>query len=276
MLAFQFGYAAATGSDFDRCDAFKNECEPMKVIMIDLELDHKTLAKRHKIILQDPNPLISNFIFLHERLENKVLISFDLLDQIEAAAIRDHAKLIIIDNISKLLPDAVRPEVATMVISILNRIRFNTGASILVIGHTTKGNPKCAIQPNDYFGSSMIQNFFSELFYLDKTKDGNFFLCNAKTKDKDSFEHFVPVLMRGDHHRVGVGFTFCNIQALADIQLPFALEQHKPHRSRNLNEFKDCVDLLLSHGNTQTRVADFAGVTPSSISHLYSKKSNIT
>ncbi len=229
MLALQFGCAAATGTDFDSCEAFKNECEPMKTLMIDLELDHKTIAKRHRLFLDHPHPYASNFIFLHEKLENKVLIGFDLLEKIESLASREKPKLLIIDNISKLLPDAVRPEVATMVITILNRIRYNTGCSILVIGHTTKGNPKCAIQPNDYFGSSMIQNFFSELFYLDKTKDDNFFLCNVKSKDKESYETTVPVLSRGDHSRLGVGFSFCYLSSIADIQLPYFLNNLKSH-----------------------------------------------
>ncbi len=269
LLAFQFAYAAATGSQFDPCEALCNDCEPMKTIVVDLELDHKTIADRHKHILKDPNPLLSNFIYFHEQLENPLLIGFDLLQRIETVAEEEEAKLLIIDNISKLLPDAVKPETATMVITILNQIRVKTGATILVIGHTTKGNPSIAIQPGDYYGSAMIQNFFHELFYLDKTRDGNFFIANAKTKHKDNFDQIVPVLSRGDHHRLGFGFTFCNLQPISDIQLPIALEQHKSQRHRNLTEFKDCIDLLLSHGFTQRRVADFIGVNHSSISRLY-------
>ena len=34
ILAFQFAYAAATGTDLDRCDALCNDCEPMKVLVI--------------------------------------------------------------------------------------------------------------------------------------------------------------------------------------------------------------------------------------------------
>jgi hypothetical protein len=139
----------------------------------------------------------------------------------------------------------------------------------MVIGHTTKGNPRIAVQPTDYYGSAMLQNFFSELSYLDMTKDGNFFLCHSKTKYSECYNQTVPVFFRGDQSRVGVGFTFCNLQNLEDIQLPFALEQHKSQRHRNLSEFKDCIDLLLSHGNTQKRVADFAAVHPSSISRLF-------
>jgi hypothetical protein len=101
------------------------------------------------------------------------------------------------------------------------------------------------------------------------TKDENFFLCHSKTKYRECYNKTVPVFFRGDHHRVGIGFTYCNLQNLDDIQLPFALELHKSQRSRNLAEFKDCIDLLLTHGNTQKRVADFIGVNQSSVSRLF-------
>jgi hypothetical protein len=125
------------------------------------------------------------------------------------------------------------------------------------------------VRPTDYYGSAMLQNFFNVLSFLDRTKDGNFFLCHSKTKYRECHNQTVPVFFRGDHHRVGVGFIFCNLQNLEYIQLPFAMELRKSQRHRNLPEFKDCIDLLLSHGNTQKRVSDFVGVNHSSISRLY-------
>jgi len=268
LLAFQFAYAAATGSQFDPCEALCNDCEPMKTIVVDLELDHKTIADRHKHILKDPNPFLSNFIYFHEQLENPLLIGFDLLQRIEEVAITENAKFLVIDNISKLLPDAVKPETATMVITILNQIRVKTGATILVIGHTTKGNPSIAIQPGDYYGSAMIQNFFHELFYLDKTKDGNFFIANAKTKHKENFDQIVPVLFRGDHQRLGFGFTFCNLQNISDIQLPLALIQPKLTRKKPLTLCTREIQTLLSAGFSQADVALLCDVSRSAINHI--------
>ncbi|MEI6901061.1 MAG: AAA family ATPase, partial [Bacteroidota bacterium] len=219
LLVFQFAYAAATGSSFDSCAALSNECEPMKVLVVDLELDSRVLWERHGAVLNDKNPYLQNLYYLHEKADRTMMIGFELLDKIEQAAVEHEAKLVIIDNISKLLPDALKPDTATIVIAMLNRIRINTGASILVIGHTTKGNPRVCIQPTDYYGSAMLQNFFNELSFLDAAKDGNFFLCHSKTKHKECFNQTVPVFSRGDHQRVGVGFTFCNLQNLIDIQL---------------------------------------------------------
>ena len=114
----------------------------------------------------------------------------------------------------------------------------------------------------------MLQNFFNELSFLDMAKDGNFFLCHSKTKHKECFNQTVPVFCRGEHHRVGVGFTFCNLQNLMDIQLPVMLVPQKSGRSRNLSEFKREVSILLSGGVSQKQIAALCNVTPSAINHL--------
>jgi RecA-family ATPase len=268
ILVFQFAYAAATGSQFDPCAALCNECEPMKVLVVDLELNTQVLWSRHGAILSDINPYLKNLYYLHEKPDKRMAIGFELLDKIEQAAIEHEAKLVIIDNISKLLPDALKPDTATFVIAMLNRIRINTGASILVIGHTTKGNPRVCIQPTDYYGSAMLQNFFNELSFLDMTKDGNFFLCHSKTKHKECFNQTVPVFFRGEHHRFGVGFTFCNLQNIADIQLPIMLAPARSGRSRNLSEYKKEVAILLANGISKSTIAGLCNVTPASITYL--------
>jgi RecA-family ATPase len=270
LLVFQFAYAAATGSSFDSCEVLCNECEPMKVLVVDLELDSRVLWERHGAVLNNKNPWLQNLYYLHEKADKKMMIGFELLDKIEQAAIAHEAKLVIIDNISKLLPDALKPDTATMVIAMLNRIRIITGASILVIGHTTKGNPRVCIQPTDYYGSAMLQNFFNELSFLDMTKDGNFFLCHSKTKHKECFNQTVPVFSRGEHHRVGVGFTFCNLQNLIDIQLPMMLTPNKSGRSGNLTDFRKEIGTLLSGGITHAQIAKVFGVSRSAVSHFLS------
>lgn len=240
----------------------------MKTLVIDLELDERVLFERHNKVNEDPNPYLSNLKYVHEKIENGAIIGFDLLKKIEEAALEHEAKLLVIDNISKLLPDAVKPEPANMIISMLNRVRLRTGASILVIGHTTKGNPAVCIQPTDYYGSAMIQNFFNELSYLDKTKDGNFFLCHSKTKHAECYDRTVPVFSRGEHHRVGFGFTYCHLSDISDIQLPFALETHKNLRSRNLADFKREISVLQNAGFSQSEIAKFLNVNQSSVSRL--------
>ena len=231
IFAFQVAYAAATGTGVDNCLALRNECEPMKVLVFDLENDAKTISDRHGLAVKLTDPvLMDNLVYMHENAD-AISIGFDLLDKIERCALNYSAKLIIIDNISRLLPDSLKADMATMVIRRLQQIREKTGAAVLVIGHTTKGDPRTAVSAVSYYGSSMLQNFFTEMFYLDTTKDGRFFLCHAKTKQKQEDIGMVPVFTRGEHPTVGLGFTFQALQNSADIQLPFSLEPPKSQRS---------------------------------------------
>lgn len=142
LLVFQFAYAAATGTSLASCPALQNDCEPMKTIVVDLELDEKTHWERHKTVLNNfPAGSGENLIYLHEKIEYPIVLGIPLLEIIEEYAVNNSAQLVIIDNISRLLPDSLKPELVNNVISVINRIRLRTGASFLVIGHTTKGNP---------------------------------------------------------------------------------------------------------------------------------------
>jgi RecA-family ATPase len=270
ILAFQFAYAAATGTCIAPCNALMNECEPMKVLFIDLEMDSKTIFDRYRKAITGADPdRISNLVFLHERIDKKVAVGFELLDKIERAATDNLAKLIVIDNISKLLPDSLKAETVTMVITALNRIREKTGASFLVIGHTTKGLTETAILPTSYYGSSMVQNFFTEIFYLDTTKDGKFFLAHAKTKREECYNKTVPVFTRGEHPRYGVGFTYESLQNVADIQLPTTLTPEKHSRKVNLSQFREELFLLDRGGIKRSRIAEIFNVSRSAVSQFF-------
>ena len=243
----------------------------MKVVVIDLELDERSHYDRYKKLQIDRHPLMKeNLFYSHEQINSNTIIGFDLLKKIEEEAVSFGAKLLIIDNISKLLPDAVKPESATMIIDMLNNVRIHTGASILVIGHTTKGNPNICVQPTDYYGSAMIQNFFNELFFLDKTKDGNFFLCQSKTKFPECYDTTVPVLSRGEHHKFGFGFTYNLLANVNDIRLPYSLDLYKP-RPRNLNDFKKEITILLDNNISQADIAKLCDVSPTAIRKITNK-----
>jgi hypothetical protein len=267
MLAFQFAWCAATGTNLDPCNALLNECEPMKVMVVDLELDDRDLFERHGAVLQSGNPYIHNLLYLHEKIDNKMMVGYALIDKIEKSAVAHQAKLVIIDNISKLLPDALKPDTATFIIAMLDRVRRINGCSILVIGHMTKGNPRICIQPTDYYGSAMLQNFIHELFFLDMTRDGSFFLCHSKTKHEECYMQNVPVFSRGRHPRFGIGFNYISLQSLSDIQLPEMLVPQVKQRPRNLSAFKKDINILLDAGRSQSDIARFANVTPSAVNH---------
>jgi hypothetical protein len=213
----------------------------------------------------------SNLLYLHEKVDRNIEVGVSLLKRIEKAAIAHQAKLVIIDNLTRILSDPLNGPLANQIISALRRIQMKTGASMLVISHTTKGNPKVAIQPTDYYGSSMIQNFFTELSYLDISKDGRYFLCHQKTKFPENYSQTVPVFTRGEHPIVGVGFNYEAMMPLSDIQLPFAFSSSKPTRRTSLGKFKKEIALLEDAGIKRARIAEMCDVARSTIYRLFDK-----
>ena len=270
MLAFQIGLSAATGISFDNCLALKNESAPMKVLIVDLENDSSIISNRHGIVKTNTDPLLlENLVYIHENPIVRPVFSYPLLDKIELAAVEHQAKLIILDNISRILPDLLKAEDVARVIEFMKRIRQNTGASFLVIGHTTKTDTRTAITPQSYYGSSSLQNFFPEIFFLDSTKDGRFFLCHAKTKRAECYIENVTVLTRGEHPIAGIGFNFQQIQNLSEIQLPMALTNKKDLRRGSLSQFKQEIAILESAGVKRSRIAELCNVSRSAISQVF-------
>lgn len=268
LLAFQFGYAAATGKCFDPCYALRNECEPMRVLVVDLELESRDIYERHGKAINDADPeLLKNLIYIHEKSNVKPVFNLELLDKIEKSAIDNKAKLIIIDNISKLLPDLLKAEDVSRVIEALKRIRQNNKASFLVIGHTTKGDPRTAISPTSYYGSAMLQNFFTELFYLDMTKDEKFFLCHSKTKRAECYNKSVPILNRSDESKTGYGFTFERLESISDVQLPLSIQNHGG-RKTNLSKYRNELSMIERTGIKRTVIADLCNVDRSTITRI--------
>lgn len=269
LLAFQIGYAAATGKSIADFAALINQCSAMKVLVADMEMDAKELYDRHSSVINFTQPeLLQNLIYMHEKVDSIQLNGFTLLEKIEEKAIGNQVKLIILDNISKILPDLLKAEEVAKVIDFIRRIRTKIGASFLVIGHTTKGDPKTAITPTSYFGSSTLQNFFTEIFFLDTTADDRFFLCHAKTKRAERYIERVPVFKRGIHPLCGLGFNFDSLQSLEDVQLPLSNMSPVKHRREKLNKFHDQLSILDKSGVSRSTIAAMCDVDRSTITRI--------
>jgi len=272
MAVFQFAYAAATGTNVANCTAMINECEPKIVLAVDLEMDAQTLYERHEAVIRSTDPeLLKNLIYLHEPVGEKPLFNYDLLQKILDIALDTKAQLIIIDNISKLLPDLLKADDVTRFIEFLNRMRLQTGSSIVIIAHTIKFNPRIAVLPNSFYGSSMISNFFKEMFYLDQTRDGRFFLCHAKAKHKESYITTVPVFTLGEHPLVGTGFSFQALMPLSDVQLPLSTMQQRQGRKNSLSKYHHELMIIEQAGIKRNIIAEICDVERSTISKILDK-----
>lgn len=270
LIVFQIAFLAATGQSLDNGSVFANECNPMRVLVGDLEMDAKTLYDRHSRAFEGFAPEIDNLMYLHENNSVKPVFGFEMLDKIEQAATKHRAKLIILDNISKILPDLLKAEEVAKVIEYLKRIRINTGCSFLVIGHTTKGDPRTAITPTSYYGSAALQNFFPEISFLDKATDGQFFLCHAKTKRSECWTDTVPVLNRGESSRFGYGFNYETLRPLSEVQQPLSILT-RPQRKVNLSEFKSELRIMENAGISRAQIARICNSSKANITKILSE-----
>lgn len=266
FIAFQIAINAATGNSFWDDEVFVNECQPMKVLLAEFELDEKDIADRHSNAWNnyDTTLLNKNLLVIHENPAINAVYGIELLEQIEMEAIKQGADLIIIDNLTKVCPDLLKADEMSKVIDMLRRTRQTTGASFLVIGHTVKSLPTIAITENSYYGSAHIGSFFTEIFYLDKTNNGQFFLRHSKTKQKESYTDTVPVLSRGEHSRDGTGFSFVSLQALDLIQLPHNSTATKKRPS----EFKNEIKAMISVGISKAKIAEIFSCSRSAITQI--------
>lgn len=272
LAVFQFAHAVATGTSFDDCPAMLNECEPKIVLVVDLEMDAQMLYERHCMVASGTDPLLlKNLIYLHEPVNENPVFSYELLQKIMDTAIETRALLIIIDNISKLIPDLLKAEDVTRFIECLNRIRLKTGAAFLIIGHTVKFNPMIAVLPTSFYGSSMLANFFKEMFYLDQTLDGKFFFCHAKSKHKEAFISTVPVFTRGNHLKVGTGFTFESMKKLSEVQLPLTPSSKSSVRKTHLSRYRNEIMIMEQAGIKRNIISEICGVERSTISRILDK-----
>jgi RecA-family ATPase len=260
LLSFQIAFHAATGTSIsDAHPAMVNKCTPKRVLIVDMELEDRDISERHQVAIDGPlrNLLIENLAYVHENENAKPLYQFALLEKIEEAAIQHNAELVIIDNITKIAPDLLKSNEVSQVIEVLKRTRQKTNCSFLVIAHTTKGDPRTAINPTSYYGSAMIQNFFSEISFLDATKTPQQFMwVHAKTKKQLCYDQTVPVFLRGAHPQCGIGFNFIQFDERQDIMLPDTLSGTKKRKKQLTdNEMVLMLKFLKESGYSDKQIA---------------------
>ena len=91
-----------------------------------------------------------------------------IMNNIEAAANKIGAKVIIIDNLTFLCLASEKGEEAALLMLKLCRLKRRYGWSVLVIAHTPKRREWDPITPNDLAGSRKLANFFDTIFALGK------------------------------------------------------------------------------------------------------------
>jgi KaiC/GvpD/RAD55 family RecA-like ATPase len=92
-----------------------------------------------------------------------------LIQNIEAAAVKINAKVLIIDNLTYMCNDSEKGDSAGSLMMRLMRLKHKYGWSLLVIAHTPKRNESDPIEPRHLAGSKKLFNFFDSVFAIGRS-----------------------------------------------------------------------------------------------------------
>lgn len=147
-----------------------------KVLYFDFELSDKQFQLRYT----DDNGNLYQFPDSLFRIEvNPDSMDVDnfedgIINNIEGAAIKTGAKVLIIDNLTWLCNNSEKGDAAGTLMMRLMKLKKKYGWSVLVLAHTPKRAMTNPITQNDLAGSKKLYNFFDSVFSIGfSAKDTN-------------------------------------------------------------------------------------------------------
>lgn len=268
LLACQIAEAVGNGSDLM---GFKNKCEPMTVLYFDFELSDRNLANRY------PN---KKFPANVKRVELDTSIQVQdntwqeaLLQSIRQEVQNHEAGLLIIDNLSAIASGNInKNNVATKLITALNRIKKDLGVTILVISHPSKelkeGMP---ISKDQLSGSKQLTNLVDSCFAIGRSLNNNEerYLKQLKARNTALIygSNNVAKLAISINQSSNVEFEFLGFTSEAAMLRSVAENKQNDEESQMLESIKS----LLKEGKTQNEIAKDLGISQSKISRLINK-----
>ncbi len=160
------------------------EYEP--ILYCDFELSLRQFAKRYKSSSGDFFSFPNNF-FRAEFTRNKEFDPDSLINSIHLNSKQVGAKIIIIDNISWIIENSEKGDVAGLFMKKLSRMKQDHGYSILIVAHTPKRDSAQPINLTDMAGSMRLQNFIDASFAIVQSAkiDGYRYLKQTKTRSEE-------------------------------------------------------------------------------------------
>lgn len=147
------------------------------VLYVDCELSDKQFQLRYTERTGDP-ATGSETISVHRFSDNFLRATIDpeqftqenfqidIISQIEQAALRSHAQVIFIDNITYLCSTTEKGEDAGKFMINLLSLKKKHGWSVMVMAHTPKRDPWAPITQDSLAGSKKLANFFDSIIAI--------------------------------------------------------------------------------------------------------------
>lgn len=144
-----------------------------KVLYFDFELSDKMLQARYEDDEKKIYHFSSNLYRVEINPDSDEIVNgtFDeqVMDSIENAVQVTGAKILVIDNLSYILLNSEKGDMAGSLMMRLIQMKRAYGLSMLILAHTPKRSMSNPITQNDLAGSKRLFNFFDSVFAIGKS-----------------------------------------------------------------------------------------------------------
>lgn len=242
--------------------------EKQRVLYFDFELSDKQFQLRYTDeegnLFQFPNNLyrveINREALGIDNFEDSVILN------IEEAAVKTNAKVLIIDNLTYLCIATEKGDLAGSLMMKLMRLKREYGLSILVLAHTPKRPLTNPITQNDLAGSKKLYNFFDSVFAIGKSaKDSNLRYIKQLKVRYGNYTYDMDNVIVCSIEKVGSFLEFVNVG--------FAEEREhlKEQTENDITTLIENAKDLRSQGKSIREIASILGVSKSKIDRLLKK-----
>lgn len=286
LLAMQIAFAAAKGEGLVFRNAetsieLPNECEPKKVLYLDLEHSDQQIERR--LLAPDAEPESLDeiareniFISMLEAGEDidgdRPKETFNLIKS-EAEAIG--SKFIIIDNLSAISGDLEKKENTKRFLKPLSRLCREEGYTILILAHTPKLPSARGVLRTDHLaGSKALPQLVDSVIGMaqqNATDEGHIYIKQLKTRT-GSFSYGIGNVLCSKIERVNgmvqhiITHTANELDTISDGNDGEArynvLKQSALEYLRSGSYRKTAEKMQVSHATIRNRVQRFAKIEP--------------
>lgn len=170
------------------------ETEP--VLYCDFELSLRQFRKRYKT-KENLEFVFPKDFFRAEFAKDIEFEASGLIDAIDTNATQINAKIIFIDNLSWVIENSEKGDIAGSFMKKLAALKRNKGYTFLIVAHTPKRDITRPITMMDMAGSMKLQNFIDSSFAIVESAktDGLRYLKQTKSRSEEKFYDMDSVLI---------------------------------------------------------------------------------
>ena len=242
--------------------------DKQRVLYFDFELSDKQFQLRYSDEANNLNQFPDNLYRVEINRDSLDSANFEeaVIGNIEQAAIKSGAKVLIIDNLTYLCIASEKGDAAGTLMFRLMTLKRKYGLSMLILAHTPKRCLSNPITQNDLAGSKKLYNFFDSVFAIGKSAKDNSVRYIKQLKVRyGNYTYDADNLIVSAIEKIGTFLQFVNIGYAAEK------EHLKEQTDRDISQLDASIKELSTQGKSVREIATELGISKSKVGRILKK-----